>query len=178
MTKTQKILTIVSGVLTAIICGVMNFALIPKIEESTKPLRCFDMSFAYSYDDAGAFIGRLSEEGRALYLHAQLPLDFVYPLAYCLFFSLLLIFLLRKKTALLALPVALAIFDYAENIVTIVMLHIAVLPKMLATLGSALTSVKTLLMYSCFLVILICIIYRLRERNKLKKENKSDDKQS
>ena len=164
LSKKGKTAVIISGVITALISAVMNVILIPKIEMSTNGIRCFDMNFGYSYETAKDFLAYLSESARNIYLNMQLPLDFIYPLAYCAFFCFIIIRLTKKANALLAFPLLLFVFDYAENITTIVILKSAELTESLAKLGSAFTSVKTILMYSVFLEILICFIYWLKNR--------------
>ena len=55
--KKIKTLLWLSGGLTALICIVMNFVLIPIIEKHTEGLRCFDMnSFGYTFDQANRFL--------------------------------------------------------------------------------------------------------------------------
>ena len=166
MNKAQKILLYVSGALTGIICVVMNAVLIPKIESSTEGIRCFDMNFAYSYETAQKFLSLLSEEGKRIYLTVQLPLDFIYPIAYCIFFVLLIIALQKKKTALIALPLVLTFCDYCENICTILMLKADTLSPSLVTAASIFTSAKTVLMYLVFLVIIVLIVIRVKNRKK------------
>ncbi len=161
-----KIAVFVSGALTTVIMVVMNALLIPKIESTTDGIRCFDMNFGYNYNTAKQFLSLLSDSGRNLYLHAQLPLDFIYPLAYLIFFSFLIIRLVKKVNALIVFPIVLAVFDYCENICSIMMLSSASLSKGLAAAGSAFTSVKTILMYITFLVVIICIIHYFRNRKK------------
>jgi hypothetical protein len=168
MSKAKKCLLWASGILTGAICLVMNFIFIPQIESSTGGIRCFDMNFGYKYDDAVLFLSRLSDESRAVYLTRQLPLDFVYPLVYCVFFSLLISVLLKKKNALLALPVVLAVCDYCENICSLIMLRSTELSRTLVTFASAVTAVKTVLMYIVFLIIIVLLIKRLAERRKEK----------
>ena len=43
LSRREKFLLIVSAALTAEVCLVMNFALIPSIERGAGGLRCFDM---------------------------------------------------------------------------------------------------------------------------------------
>jgi len=166
LSKKGKGAVIFSGVITAVICLVMNIILIPKIEASTNGIRCFDMNFGYSYETAKEFLISLSEAGHNIYLNIQLPLDFIYPVAYCIFFCLLIIRLTKKANVLLAFPLLLTLFDYAENITVAAMLKANELSAGLAHLGSAFTSIKTILMYSVFLEILICIIYYFKSRKK------------
>lgn len=164
LSKNGKAALIISGALTAVISLVMNVILIPEIEASTNGIRCFDMNFAYSFETAKSFLSYLSQSSRSLYLNAQLPLDFIYPLAYCLFFTLLIIRLTKRLNVLAAFPLLLAVFDYAENITTIIILKSAELTAPLARLGSAFTSVKTILMYSVFIEIFICLIFYLKNK--------------
>ena len=159
LSKKGTVALVISGAVTAAISLIMNVILIPKIEASTNGIRCFDMNFGYSFETAKSFLSYLSEEGRNIYLNIQLPLDFIYPIAYCIFFCLVIIRLTKKVNVLLAFPLLLTVFDYAENITTIVIVKSAELSETLARLGSAFTSIKTLLMYAVFIEILICIVY-------------------
>ncbi|MBQ6268329.1 MAG: hypothetical protein IJK64_11235 [Clostridia bacterium] len=155
----------VSAVLTAGICLVMNLWLLPSIEATTDGIRCFDMNFGYDYATAQRFLSLLSPEGKALYLHAQLPLDFVYPLAYGCCFCCLFFYLTGRFSALQLLPLLLMAFDYAENICTILMLRAASLSPALAATASALTVIKTLLLYVNAALLLICAVrYFLKKR--------------
>ena len=124
MEKSKKIKTLlwVSGALTAGICLVMNFVLIPMIEAGTNGIRCFDMqSTGYTYETAKQFLALIGNNGRSVYLHWQLPLDFFYPVAYTAFFMTALKALSGKAWPLIV-PGALAAFDYAENVCSIIML--------------------------------------------------------
>ncbi|MBO4339722.1 MAG: hypothetical protein J5877_07410 [Clostridia bacterium] len=163
--KSLKITAIISGIFTAAICAVMNFRLIPIIE-SEAGMRCFDMNFGYNYDEAIHFLSNITEYGRDVYLHMQLPLDFIYPIAYCAFFCSLIYLLTNRKSSLLAIPVFLAIFDYIENILTVVMLKGSIPSVMVANFASTATVFKTLIMYACFVIIVILIIIRIVRRKK------------
>lgn len=164
LSKKGTVLTVVFGAVTAVISLIMNVVLIPKIEASTNGVRCFDMNFGYSYETARQFLASVGETGKELYLTVQLPLDFIYPVAYTLFFVFLIIKLTKRLNAILFVPLLLAVFDYAENICTIIILKSAELSETLASLGSAFTSVKTILMYSVFLIIIICIVYYFKKK--------------
>lgn len=166
MKKKEKILLIVSGAATAVICLVMNLVLIPSIEKTTEGIRCFDMNFGYSFDDAKRFLALLSPEGLNTYLHVQLPLDFVYPIAYCLFFCLAIYALIKKRTALLAAPILLAALDYTENICSIIMLKGINTSESFIRFASAVTSAKTVLMYLVFAVIIVLFVVRIVKSKK------------
>ncbi|MBQ7740077.1 MAG: hypothetical protein IJT65_02415 [Eubacterium sp.] len=168
LSKKGKAVTVISGVLTAVICLVMNFVLIPKIESTTNGVRCFDMNFAYGYATAKKFLELLSQEGKQIYLGVQLPLDFVYPIVYTVFFIFILIRLTKKANLLIVPPIILAVLDYTENVLSIVMLKADTLSKSVAAFGSVVTSVKTVLMYLIFLIIIISFILWLKNRKKLK----------
>lgn len=160
---------IVSGILTAAVCLVMNLWLIPAIEGSTGGIRCFDMNFGYSYETAKLFLERLSDEGRRIYLTRQLPLDFFYPVAYTAFFMGLTARLRKKADAFLILPAALMALDVIENVCTIVMLKSASLSAALAGFASAVTVGKTLLMYAEFAVLIVLAVLYFKNK-KAKKE--------
>ena len=113
LSRRGTVAVILSGALTALISLVMNLVLIPKIEESTNGIRCFDMNFAYSFETAKEFL---------------------------------------------------ALFDYCENVCTIIMLKADELSKALATAAGIFTSAKTILMYCVFLEILICLIFWIKAR--------------
>jgi len=167
-------LLIASGVATIVICLVMNFALIPRIEQPTQsgnpPMRCFDMCgiTGYTEEDAHAFVNWLSPEAKDLYLRVQLPLDFFYPIFYTLFFSLLWIVLHGKPNLFLAMPVALAVSDYIENSVVIAMLRNPDFSRPLALTGAVATGFKTGLMYLTIfclvLAIVFCVIRAIRRK--------------
>ena len=164
MKKPYRAALLVSGALTLGICAVMNLALIPTIETAAGGLRCFDMRFGYSFDEALAFLSALTPEGRGIYLWRQLPLDLLYPLAYGAFFLLAISGLQKRKTPLLACPVLLAAADYAENACVFLMLRGDAPSKALVAAGSAATVAKTLLMYLCFLLLLVLLLRAVIKR--------------
>ena len=167
MKKNQKTLLWISGGLTAAICLVMNLVLIPMIEKNTAGLRCFDMnSFGYTFEQAKQFLSLLDNDARNIYLHVQLPLDFFYPVAYTAFFMLAITALRGKASALLALPGALAVSDYIENICTIKMLRAMDVTPELAKFASAVTVTKSLLMDAVFLLLIVLFIMWLVKRKK------------
>ena len=169
--KADTVLLIVFGIITAVICAVMNLYLIPHIEASTDGMKCFDMSvLGYSYEEAKTFVGSLSSESLGVYLNRQLPLDFVYPIAYCVFFSLCILKMTKRKW-LVCLPVVLAVFDYTENICSIIMLKNADFSQEIATLARCATTAKTLLMYAVFIVIIVLLIIFVVNKKKANKTN-------
>jgi hypothetical protein len=167
MKKNQKTLLWISGGLTAAICLVMNLVLIPMIEKNTAGLRCFDMnSFGYTFEQAKQFLTLLDGDARNLYLHVQLPLDFIYPVAYTAFFMLAITALRGKASPLLALPGALAVSDYIENVCSIKMLREMDVTPELAKFASAVTVTKSLLMDLVFVLLAVLFIMWLVKRKK------------
>ena len=160
---------IVSGALTAVILAVMDIILIPAIQKAAGGLVCFDLqTFGYDYDTARAFMQALSEEGRQLYLYAQLPLDTVFLVVYTVFFILALRRLFASKAAVV-LPVLLAAADFAENTCTFLMLRDpGVLTARTAPIFGTITLCKTLLMYAVFAVLLVGLILRFVRAKKQK----------
>lgn len=146
----RKIIIWVTGALTAIITGIMDFVFFPKIEKNTDGIKAFDMnSFGYPPEQAQRFLDLIDENARQLYLKKQLPLDTVYPVIYTTFFTTSLKALGAKKP-LLALPGVLYIFDNLENICSVKMLRDKKAPKPLARFASTMTLCKSLTMYSIF----------------------------
>ena len=162
-------LLVISGVLTLGICAVMNLYFIPNIESTTQGVRCFDMAFGYSYESAVRFLSLLSDEGRSTYLTRQLPLDFFYPVAYGLFFSLLLFLLAKKPVKLLVCPFLLVLSDYGENICIVRMLRAQALTDSLVTVASCFTVMKTVMMYVTILLILGLLTRMIIKKRKQRK---------
>ena len=172
--KPSTVILIVTGIITAAICAVMNFYLIPLIEASANGMKCFDMSiFGYSYTEAKQFVASLSDEAKGIYLNRQLPLDFVYPIAYSVFFSLCIVKMSKKKW-LVALPVLLAVFDYTENICSIIMLRNADFSEGIAFLARCATTAKTMLMYVVFAIIIVMFIIFIKNRKSAKKNAETE----
>ena len=168
MNKKTKTILIASGVLTAVICLLMNVFLMPHIETNAQGLKCFDMTFGYNVTTATQFLKNIGREGREFYLHYQLALDFFYPLAYCTFFATLMTVLQKKKTFLLVLPVILAVLDYCENICIFNMLKTVTPAAELVNAASVFTMGKTILMYITILVEIILIIKRIIDKKRVK----------
>ena len=163
--KTRKILLIVSGALTLIICAVMNLWLIPAIAKEAAGEAIFDMRFAYPTAAGRAFLAALTDAGRQLYLTRQLPLDFVYPAVYTVFFLSAFRALRGRADAFFCLPCLLAAADVTENICTIVMLRAAPSDALLR-FASCATTVKSVLMYLIFVLLAVLLIRYLLRRKK------------
>lgn len=166
LSKKSTVILIVSAVLTAAICLVMNLVLIPGIEQCADGLRLFDMNFLYSAEDARSFLQAISAEGKNIYLHRQLPLDFFYPLCYSCFFIFAIVKLQKKLNAFAVLPLLLAVFDYAENTCIEIMLRSSGFSTNLAVIASTFTTVKTVLMYGIFVLLLVFVVRMIFSKHK------------
>jgi len=104
---------------------------IPAVSAFAPELPIFDLSpLGYSFNYANELLIALGDEGRNLYLHTQLPLDFIYPGLFSITYSLLLIWLFGKilnghsKVYYFALvPFLAGVFDYVENVFIIKMIN-------------------------------------------------------
>ena len=166
LSRRGKFLLIVSAALTAAVCLVMNFALIPSIERGAGGLRCFDMKGYYSPEYAREFLAAISSEAREIYRFRQLPLDFFYPVVYSLFFIGAFTRLRKKLGAPALLPLLLAAFDYAENICEARLLSADSLIPAVAAAGGVCTAVKTALMYLCFFLLAVFAVRAAAEKRK------------
>lgn len=156
--KTEKTLLLLSAFLTVGILCVMDFWLVPQIEQHTNGLRVFDLNtFGYTFAQAKEFVSLLQPAQKHLFLTAQLPLDFLCPLCYGCFFHLSLKRLLPKKPWPVFLPLFVMLFDYLENICSLRMLT-ADFGKLTALLGSTCTVIKSFAMYGTFLLLAVLLV--------------------
>jgi hypothetical protein len=108
----------------------MVFNTIPKVSSYAEGMKILDMMpMGYNFDYVKKLFDQLGEEGRAIYLNQQIPLDLIYPFLFALSNFLLLAYLFKKIAVknkknynLCLIPVFGGIFDYLENFGTIKML--------------------------------------------------------
>lgn len=125
-----------------------------------------DMSlFGYSIDKAYQILALLGDEGRAFALNYIMPLDFLFPLSYGIFYFLLLRFLIHKvgivgSIANIKYIGFIALFaDWLENIFIIFLLtNYPSRLDVLSQAASVCTITKTIFTLSCISLILIGII--------------------
>ena len=143
------------------------FYSIPKVVTSAPDMKLFDVSpSGYTAEYAISLLNAIGQEGRDLYLSLQLPLDFIYPGLFIIFYSLLFAWLLKKNYGLeskvyyaLYIPILAGLFDYAENIFIIMMLR--AYPDIgsgLVTAASVATIIKSVLSSIFFTLFILCII--------------------
>lgn len=160
--KRYILLITVSSLLTLAIMSVMNFILIPSIESGTEGMRFFDLNFyGYSYESAKLFLSGITDKGRELALHIQMPLDFINPVSYTVFLISCFRLLCGKRSALELLPLMLLIMDYTENVFTLVLLKSDEPTFIIATAASSVTVIKSVLMCVSFLTAFILLLRKL-----------------
>lgn len=162
--------------LSQAVYAVMMVYTIPRIRQGAGDMVPFDMRpMGYSGEYARQFLSRLSEKGRDLYLHVQLPLDLAYPLFFGLagFFTVVLLIRLfarvvnRPKLSvdsvaarvMMLVPLIALVSDYLENILIFSMLawktpvpEALVFVANLFTLGK---SLSTMAFYGIVTVLLL-----------------------
>ncbi|MEI6578934.1 MAG: hypothetical protein WCN92_05655 [Eubacteriales bacterium] len=157
-----------------IIVAIMGIVIIPNICKNTGSMTIFDLkATGYDINYAKDFINAMGVKGRGFYLKAQLPLDFIYPFVY----GLLYLALANKAFKKLNIPVfasimILCIADYAENILTYVMLLSHKLSPALVSTASVFTAVKTDFLYVTLTMIAFGAILRLIKKNRGKIDEK------
>lgn len=139
------------GLYLAILC-VMDFVLLPAILSGTPQMTLFDLKF-FGYDAAYArsLIAGMNSRSLSLYLHVQLPMDFVYPIIYGLLYSLLFQRLYGNRMRVpVLIAVALCVADYTENILVVFMLRSSMPGDALVTAASTATVTKSILLLAVY----------------------------
>jgi hypothetical protein len=132
--------------------------------ETSSPI--IDTWFAYSPDRLFRVIGEMGDTGRQFYALTEVSADLVFPLLYTPFLFILLALLLPRAfrdsplmQSLQRLPLLVFLFDYSENCGLFYLLMVYPLrPVAIAWITSAFTSLKTLVLYACLLLILASLV--------------------
>ncbi len=138
-----------------------------------------DLQNGYSVNRAYEILSGLGPAGRAYYLRAILPMDFIFPLTYTLFYLSTMLWILKATPALnkwmnliVFVPLLTVLFDYAENIMIINML--VSFPQQL-TLTAKAANVFTMLKFN-FVSLNAAIIVAMAANCLIKKYFKSPDR--
>lgn len=173
---TQKLKGIhigIAAVLTLIMLGIMDIVTLPAIANAAGGIPAFDLqTFGYSKETAMQFLQALSADGRALFLHVQLPLDFAFAFVYTFLFLALFYRLHPLGSKLIFLPVLLFVLDLAENTRSVLFLKLDTIPDALFTLGSCVTLAKNACTLACGILIIVFLILWFKNRKKQKSEAK------
>ena len=161
---------IIASVLTIIILGIMDFYSLPAIEKAAGGIKAFDLqTFGYSFETANAFLNSLSEEGRSLFLHFQLPLDFIFSFVYTFLFLALFERLNKSGHRLIVFPIILFALDIAENTISIILLKSTELSHSIVAVGGTVTLLKNIFTLICSVIIIVFLIIFFVKRKQNKK---------
>lgn len=144
---------------------------LPLITEAAQGLTPFDMRpLGYSAQDARAFLGALSDEGRQFYVDVQQKLDILYPalLGLTLILGFQILFARPWSSVLGVIALLGAAADYLENYLVAVMLTtpVTALEDNLVGLASFWTLSKSLSATVCFVALIYGFIRLLVRRRK------------
>jgi len=156
-----------------------NIAVLPVAEARIKAgsggVGPLDLRPGYSAAQAYSAITAYNEDGRAFYLLIELTVDLVYPVVYSLFFSLTILYFLKRTAAerpglarLALLPFGGLLCDWAENagIVTMLLTYPAQQP-VVGRLTGLLTSLKWIFAALSLLAVIFAlgsaVLARLRQ---------------
>lgn len=169
LNKVKNIHVAISAVLSILMLGVMDIYSLPAIAEAAGGIPAFDLqTFGYSKAVAQQFLSALSESGKNLFLHFQLPLDFAFAFVYTFLFLALFIRLHKLGQKLYFLPIILFCLDIAENTLSVIFLKRATVPDVLFSIGSIVTLSKNLFTLICAVLIIVFLILWLKNRKKNK----------
>jgi hypothetical protein len=135
---------------------------VAQLHEMTGGVGILDLERGYSPERAYEILTAQGEAGRAFYLRSIIPLDFVFPLTYTLFFLTASTYIVHRLfpepsplRMLGLLPLVAGLADYAENVtIMVLLLRYPTRLSIVATVANALTMAKGLLIVvSMFLLV-------------------------
>ena len=172
--KGRKVLILF--ILSSMVYAVMIFVTIPKLIYFGNGMDVLDMMpFGYSYPYVTQLFTELGVDGRNYYLNYQIPIDMVYPYLFGLSYFYIMTYVLLKINLwkstfiyLSILPVIGALFDYFENIGTILMLrNYPNLNPSVVQLNSFFTISKSILSTLFFIsLMVILVIFSIKKVSK------------
>lgn len=158
---------------TMVVYLTMLLYTLPAVESFAQGKSLFDLSpTGYSYEYAVTLLEALGVEGRNVYLHLQLPMDFIYPGLFALSFSLLLTWVFSKGYAahskifyFAVIPFFGGLFDYLENICIIRMIKsYPNVPHELVNISSTFTIFKSCFTVTFFILLFMGIVKVITKR--------------
>ncbi len=154
-------------ILSSLVYAVMIFMTIPKLIQFSNGMDILDMMpFGYSYPYVTQLFTELGAEGRNYYLNYQIPIDMIYPLLFGLSYFYIMTYFLQKinlwKSPFIyisILPIIGTLFDYFENIGTILMLqNYPNLNPTVVQLNSFFTITKSISITVFFIALIIILV--------------------
>jgi hypothetical protein len=94
-------------------------------ELAGKTVGVIDLTFGFHPQRTLQMVADYGEVGRAFYARTEMTADVAYPLVYAFFFGIIMTLLYRgtRYARLNVLPFAALLFDYAENVNIVTLLH-------------------------------------------------------
>ena len=143
----------------------------PVIQANLGELQMFDMmKNGYDVSIAERILAVMGEEGRNLYLHVQMPIDFVYPVLMAVVYYLVLV---KTSTTFrysyYVFPVLLTLCDWMENVCIIWMLSGHMVTRGLVAFCNICTRTKAIvgdyiLYFASLIGIVVYVIRWIRNR--------------
>ena len=140
------------------------------MQDGTGLIQPLDLMMFNTPDKLFGMIEKYGDATRMFYRNVELTADIIYPIVYLFFFGLTISWLFQRGFApnspmrkLNVVPVGAWFVDLLENVVIVILLSIY--PSQPAALGwilFLLTSVKWLLAFACFALILIGLVMAIK----------------
>jgi hypothetical protein len=142
----------------------------------TNGANILDFEFGYTADKAYNILTALGELGRSYYLSNIIPLDFLFPFSYMIFYAGWIALLIKNISItvtsryIVVVPICAMIFDWIENTGIIIMLSTYPdIPAAAVYVASVSGILKTLFTYSSIIIIFVSlIIYLIKKLLRLK----------
>jgi len=160
---------------------------IPITMEFSNGMKLLDMMpTGYSIDYIQTLFGTLGENGRAVYLFRQLPIDMIYPFFFGIGYALLIAYFLKKLDKLYSpyiylslLPLIAGFFDYLENFGIIAMLKsypdLSKISMIATSIFTVLKSMTTTIYFIALIITLIILGIKTIKGGKIAKQYKIKD---
>lgn len=183
--NTKKVnwgIIIILYVLQILIFQFMLRVTFPVIQENLGELQMFDMmKNGYDVSIAERILAVMGEEGRNLYLHVQMPIDFVYPVLMAVVYYLVLV---KTSTTFrysyYVFPVLLILCDWMENICIIWMLSGHMVTRGLVAFCNICTRTKAIvgdyILYFASLIGIVVYVIRWFRNRHINKNTEEDER--
>lgn len=163
-------------IISTIIFVFFMIVVLPKVsvytEEVTGSSNSPDTSLIYSSDDLFKIASDYGEEGRDAYIFLRCTFDVVWPIVYFMFLASLMGVLIKKLQLketykyLIILPVFSILFDYFENITSVIVMYKYPTEMLFfANITPYMTLLKWIFIGVSFIIIVILIIMSLIKKD-------------
>lgn len=181
--NTKKVnwgIIIILYVLQILIFQFMLRVTFPVIQANLGELQMFDMmKNGYDVSIAERILAVMGEEGRNLYLHVQMPIDFVYPVLMAVVYYLVLV---KTSTTFrysyYVFPVLLTLCDWMENVCIIWMLSGHMVTRGLVAFCNICTRTKAIvgdyILYFASLIGIVVYLVRWFRNRHINKNTEED----